>query len=260
MSIIRSRPIIASAGAVLLHGSDANVTSFDKIDAIRCGNAAGLHSLYMPTTGGAIVGQLCGSCVAIGRYNTSGYGSHISVYTEGCLEDVVMAAPFSGSSYHILFNEYALSLSRCYVEAIPRRNDNTLVETSMGWRNGRFSLGGASHKFEKSPYGGSSGANPATIVLDRPTSPATSGRMRLPSNSSWTRICTAMPATVDSHQRPRRRHQPERRTDQRPGRCAHQAGRLHPQRRRRLRHLHRLSRPDADPRASSFSGRTARPT
>jgi hypothetical protein len=154
-------------GPMLITGSDSNVVSFDKIDAIRCGNAGSFHSLYLPTTGGAIVGQICGSAIALGRYNTSGFGTNLSVYTEGCIEDVVMAPPFSANSYHILFNEYALSLARCYVEAVPRRDDNTLVESSMGWRNGRFSLGGTSHKFEKSPYGASSGANPATIVLDR---------------------------------------------------------------------------------------------
>lgn len=154
-------------GPLVLRGNDHNVTSFDKIDAIRCGNAGPFHSLHVPAMSGVVTGQFCGTCIALGKFNGSSYGGNLNIYAEGCVEDVVISTPPSIAGYNVLNSEYALDLSRTYMETVPRNTDNSLVAASQAWAFGRFSYQGIEHDYEKAPFQGATSGSTFTHTINR---------------------------------------------------------------------------------------------
>lgn len=157
-------------GALYTKGSDSNVQSFTMIDAVRCGSALVVASLYGPV-GKRIISQFTGAAVVLGSSPSSALlGSHLSgLYYENNMEDFIyVSRPNSSNVYNYIDSDYALNLDKTYVVSAPRVSTTFLESpTSQGFGGTVFAIRGRLYNFEKTSRNGSYGAT-QTIVLNRP--------------------------------------------------------------------------------------------
>lgn len=156
-------------GALYTKGSDSNVQSFTMIDAVRCGSALVVASLYGPV-GKRIISQFTGAAVVLGASPGSAIlGSSLSgLYYENNMEDFIyVARPNSSNVYNYIDSDYALNLAKTYVVSAPRVSGTfTDAPASQGFGGTMFAVRGRFYNFEKTPRNGGYGAT-QTIALNR---------------------------------------------------------------------------------------------
>lgn len=156
-------------GALYTKGSDSNVQSFNMIDAVRCGSALVVASLYGPV-GKRIVSQFTGVAVVLGSSPSSAIlGSNLAgLYYENNMDDFVyVARPNSSNVYNYIDSDYALNLDKTYVVSAPRVSGTFLeAPASQGFGGTVFAIRGRRYNFEKVSRNGAYGAT-QTIALNR---------------------------------------------------------------------------------------------
>lgn len=136
-------------------GANANVVSFDLLDAIRCGIALGGGGLYGPV-GKRIIAQNCGTAVTLGRVPSGAcLGTKIDgTYFENCVENIVyVSRPQSDNVYAWFGSEYAQDLSKCYVLGTPRTSTDKDLASFQDFTNTTIAYKGQNIRPEKHPYG-----------------------------------------------------------------------------------------------------------